>query len=252
MFAEFKATIKGWRHSRLAPARLVYQMFRLGWLGCRLLTDARLRSETWGQWRHRAFYHQGVSVTLPNRYPRLFEQCRLRFVGHAQPRLLSFGCSSGEEVFSLAEHLPQAVIVGVDINEWCLAECRRKDPHHRHAFHHRLSPEFEREASFDAIFCMAVLQHTANRTSGDNDVARGITFEEFAREVAGLDARLKPGGLLFLDNVDFRFMDTACAARYTPLDFPRNRLLRVRSIYGPDNRKLADVQDTPRVFVKQG
>lgn len=230
---------------------MAYQMGRLGWLGWRLLADAQLRAETLGQWRHGAAYLQPATLTYPNRYPALFEQCRRRYAGHAQPRILSFGCSTGEEVFSLAELLPQAVIVGVDINDWCLAECRRRDPHRRHAFHHRLSAEFEHEQDFDAIFCMAVLQHTDNRANADNAVARGITFEEFAREVGVLDAKLKSGGLLFLDHVDFRFGDTPCASRYTPLDFPKNRLLRVRPLYGPDNRKLADVQDTLRVFVKQ-
>ncbi len=251
MFAQLKASLKNWQHSRSAPARVVYQVSRLGWLGCRLLVDARLRAETLGHWRHRAAYLQPATETYLNRYPGLFRQCRLRFAEHPNPRILSFGCSTGEEVRSLAKHLPQAVIVGVDINDWCLSECWRKDPHHRHTFLHRLSAEFEREPAFDAIFCMAVLQHTLNRASADNAVAQGITFEEFAREVAVLDAKLKTGGLLFLDHVDFRFGDTPCASRYTPLDFPRNRAPRPRPIYGPDHRKLADVQDTPRVFVKQ-
>lgn len=252
MVAALKETLKSWRHSRLGTARLVYQFGRLVRLGGRLLVNPRLRSETLGRWKHRGYYHQHPTFTLPNRYPLLFEQCARHCAAQARPRLLSFGCSSGEEVFSLAEHLPQAVIVGVDINEWCLAECRRKDPQHRHVFHHRLSPEFERERDFDAIFCLAVFQRTENRINADNSVAVGHTFEQFEREITLLDAKLKPDGLLIIDHGDFRFTDTACAARYAPLDFPQNRLLRARPLYGRDNRKLADRHDSPRVFVKQG
>jgi SAM-dependent methyltransferase len=189
---------------------------------------------------------------MANRYPVLFAECTRHCAGLARPKLLSFGCSSGEEVFTLAQYMPQADIVGVDINDWCLAECRRKDIQHRHTFHHRRSAEYEREQGFDAIFCLAVFQHSDNRSNADNSVAVGHTFEQFEQNILLLDAKLKPGGLFIIEYADFRFTDTACAARYTPLDFPKNRLLRRRPLYGPDNRKLADQHDSPRIFVKQG
>lgn len=167
------------------------------------------------------------------------------------PKLLSFGCSTGEEVFTLAEYLPHADIVGVDINEWCLAECRRKDSQHRHTFHHRRSSVFESAQDFDAIFCLAVFQHPENRNNPDNAVAAGHTFDQFEREVALLDAKLKSGGLFVIDHADFSFAHTASAANYTPLDVATSRRLRIRPIYGRDNHKLADRHESHRIFVKR-
>lgn len=251
MVGSLKAKLKQLQHSRFRANRLAYHACRVVWFGCRLLVNARLRSETIGPWRHRGIQHQRLTFTKPNRYPLLFEVCRRHCAPLGEPRLLSYGCSTGDEVFSLAERVPQAVLVGVDINEWCLAQCRRKDPQHRYAFHHRLSPEFASERNFDAILCLAVFQRSEHHKAADNSVAVGQTFAQFEQEISVLDGKLKPGGLFIIDHADFRFTDTACAVRYTPLDFPNNRLLRVRPLYGPDNRKLADQHDSPRVFVKR-
>ena len=66
-------------------------------------------------------------VTAPDRHPALFALAAERLAGTAEPRILSFGCSTGEEPITLARYLPQARIDGLDINPRNVAEARRKN-----------------------------------------------------------------------------------------------------------------------------
>ena len=80
---------------------------------------------------------QPYAYTLPDRYPWLFDFAAERLGRIAAPRLLSFGCSRGDEVFSLARRLPRATIKGIDIDLRNIAACRaRLEPAqgHRIAF----------------------------------------------------------------------------------------------------------------------
>ncbi|MGB9153846.1 MAG: hypothetical protein WCD70_12270 [Alphaproteobacteria bacterium] len=62
--------------------------------------------------------HQTDNTTQHNRYPEIFARTAEVFKerGMVPNRLLSFGCSSGEEVMTLAEtYFPSSQIVGVDV-----------------------------------------------------------------------------------------------------------------------------------------
>ena len=149
--------------------------------------------------------------TLPDRYPWLFDFAADALGGASSPRLLSFGCSKGDEVFSLRRRLPEAVIRGLDIDAANIAACearaRRLDDD-RLGFAAASNTHGEPPDHYDAIFCLAVLCH------GDLTVARAqrsdplLRFRDFERAVADLARCLKPGGLLFLHTTSFRFCDT--------------------------------------------
>ena len=214
----------------------------------RFVLNPRIRSEHLTRLRGGAQHYQGATHTSHDRYPELFAACARELAGIRAPRILSFGCSTGEEVATLAGYMPQAIIVGVDLNRWCLREATRAHPQHR--FFHVQSAEFRAEPAFDAIFCMAVFQRTENRLTG-TDVALGsFTFERFEAEIARLDARLKPGGLLFLDESDFVFADTTTAREYSPLDFPGNEILQQRPLFDRHNNRVATEYWVHRAFRK--
>ncbi|MBS4097801.1 MAG: hypothetical protein KGZ83_13300, partial [Sulfuricella sp.] len=124
--------------------------------------------------------------------------------------------------------------------------------HARYAFSHRFAREFEEAGNFDAIFCLAVLQRTENRTRTNSAHAEGFLFSHFEQEITLLDQKLKPGGLLIIDHTDFRFTETVCGPRYQPIEFKNNRLLRKRPLFDRNNRKISDTTHEYRVFVKQG
>ncbi len=216
----------------------------------RFLFNPRIRSENLTRAFHRDAHLQGATYSEPDRYPELFAACASYLEHTPTPTLLCFGCSTGEEAFSLAKHLPHATIIAVDINRWCLAQARKANRNPRIHFLHSRSPEFAALANLDAIFAMAVFQRSQNRTHTAPAAHRGFPFTAFEQQIARLDAKLKPGGLFFIDHADFRFEDTAAAAHYTPLEFEGSRFLHDRPLFGPDNRLIATQYTMQRLFQK--
>ncbi|MGZ3272881.1 MAG: class I SAM-dependent methyltransferase [Caulobacteraceae bacterium] len=152
--------------------------------------------------------------TLPDRYPWLFDFAAATLHDVASPRLLSFGCSRGDEVLSLRRRFPEAAIKGIDFDPANIAACVARShalDDGRLSFEAASNTRGEPSARYDAIFCLAVLCH------GDLTVARArrseplLRFSDFERTVADLARCVKPGGLLFLHTTNFRFCDTASA-----------------------------------------
>ena len=195
-------------------------------------------------------HFQGETASFEDRYPELFTACKARLEPLPSPRILSFGCSTGEEAFSLARYLPNAAIVGVEINPWCLKQCLARNSNQRIRFLHRNAKEFSSMEGFDAIFCMAVFQRTEHRTERLSPLQTGFTFERFESEIRFLDEKLKPGGVLFLDESDYAFELTETGRNYTPLDFPGSKVLRKRPVFDRDGRRVAEESEFTRAFLK--
>ena len=247
-----KDNIKQLGNSKNIIILLLFKILKFIWLAFRICTNARMRSETFADSFSRNSQHQRSTFTLNNRYPLVFQKCTEYFTdqNNTEPKILSFGCSTGEEVFTLGEYFPQAKIIGVDINSWCIRQCKKMSRNPNFSFHNRESREFEFLAEFDAIFCMAVFQRTENRTNINNQIVNGHTFDQFESEIKVLDKKLKVGGLFVIDHADFSFADTSCALRYKPLGFEQNQVLRKRPLYNISNQKIADEQTNYRVFEK--
>jgi SAM-dependent methyltransferase len=193
------------------------------------------------------------SLTFSDRYPVIFDFVRARLAAVAEPGLLSFGCATGEEVFSLRRSFPNATIKGIDINAHNIAVCRARlreagDP--KIEFSQANSATEEGAESYDAIFCLAVFQHSSLQDRAIASCENYIRFEAFEETLRGLTRCLRPGGYLAIRHADFRFTDTACAA-----DF--RTLLRIEPEGAPhprfdrNNRRLPDEHDTDVVFQKQ-
>ena len=235
----------------MPPKRWVHHISRGLWRTWQFASVPELRWQRITSWRYRYEYYQRSTFTSRDRYPEIFEACRGHLDLIQSPRILSFGCATGEEVFTLAEYLPEARIVGVDINPWCIQRCNSRNHSERNSFLARFSSEFGRMSDFDAILCLAVLQRSENRASSENAESTGIEFCQFEREIEQLDAKLKLGGLFIIDHADFDFMDTSCSSRYDILDFAENRVRRNRPRFDRNNRRVSDVQYSYRIFVKR-
>jgi SAM-dependent methyltransferase len=198
---------------------------------------------------------QPEATTAENRYPVLFRFVRDHLGDGADRRILSFGCSTGEEVFSLRRYFPIARIKGVDINRRNIRGCRARlarmggDP--GLSFEIAGSAVAEPTACYDAVFAMAVFRHGGlGKATARCDHL--IKFGDFEQSVGELSRSLKPRGLLVLRHANFRFGDTAtalaferiCVAPSTPRAAPT-------PLYGPDNRLLSDGQTDDGVFEKR-
>ena len=251
MEQSLKAKIQAWSTSPSPFLRTLARSLRAFGYVRRFLVDPRIRSENLTRVFHRGAHYQGATYSEPNRYPDLFAACARHLRNTPAPTILSFGCATGEEAFSLVEAVPNATIIGVDINRWCLRQCAKqnRNPHIR--FLHTCSSEFAALVNLDAIFAMAVFQRSQNRNHTAPLAHGNFTFAKFEQEIARLDAKLKPGGLFFIDHSDFRFEDTAVAARYTPLDCEGNQFLHDRPLFGRDNKLITTQYTLHRAFVKQ-
>lgn len=151
--------------------------------------------------------HQGPNTTALNRYPEIFVAAAAA-VPHAH-RVLSFGCSTGEECISLASYFPKAQIVGADINPVIVLKAMKKHRSDRIRFIYASDHILKRCGRFDAVFCMSVL-----RMPEPAHLSGQYPFERFQERALFLESLVKPGGILVIHNSSYRFSDTAHHSRY--------------------------------------
>ena len=201
--------------------------------------------------------HLTCNYTKMDRYPEIFSQAREHFsesdVAEADLKLLSFGCSTGEEAFSLRTYLPEAEIVGVDISQWNLDKASRRNSDPRIRFLFSDADTLDKEGPFDAIFAMAVLLRIAHRMEPAPSSEDVYPLEKFDEQVQQLDAVLKVGGLLVIYHTNYHLRDTSIYERYRALPGPIDGGYTERDLvpkYGTDNKLLPESDTNERVFVK--
>jgi SAM-dependent methyltransferase len=155
--------------------------------------------------------HQLPNQTALNRYPEIFA-ATAAVAPHAK-RVLSFGCSTGEECVTLAEYFPAAQIVGTDINPVTLLKAR-KHRTDRIRFVYAGDRILSGFGGFDVVFCMAVLR-TSKR--GSWAVHKHYPFDRFVERAQFLESLVKPGGLLVIHNAAYRFSDVPRRFTYDTL-----------------------------------
>lgn len=237
---------------RLEPLRRIARAVPGGMAAGRWLhrqLGPELRALTRLQRAHADLVFQPYGTTSDDRYPQLFDALAERLAHLPSPRILSFGCSTGEEVRALRARVPAARIIGIDLNPRSLAIARKKDGNPLSLY--RLAGAPVTNDRFDAVLAMAVFRHGELEAGQPDDCSAVMPFVRFAEGVALLDACVEPGGWLALHNSHFRFTDTPTAAKYV-CDHLRMTDHRPRELlYGPDNRRLSGVTDDKVLFRKQ-
>jgi SAM-dependent methyltransferase len=195
---------------------------------------------------------QPYGTTSYDRFPEIFQLVRERVGDGANVRILSFGCATGEEVFSLRRYFPEANIVGLDINPFNIAVCRfrrLKAGDKRMTFAVAGSTHGETSASYDAIFAMAVFRHgDLNTSPPPPNSGHRIRFADFEQSVADLARVLKPGGLLVIQHAMFRFGDTRVAKDFEAVCSVK--IDKPDPLYGRDDCLLPDAEYPDAVFRK--
>jgi SAM-dependent methyltransferase len=199
---------------------------------------------------------QPFNDTSADRYPKIFGFVQSTLGATKKIRILSYGCSTGEEVFSLRGYFPHAVIKGIDINAANIAVCRRRlkeKPDAAISFETTSSMEAEPAAVYDAIFAMAVLRHGSLGLPGVTRCDHLIRFDEFARAVEDFKRCLKPSGLLVIRHSNFRLSDAPAGTAFETILRVKNAETAKKSpIFGPDNLLMVGVEYPDAVFRKTG
>jgi SAM-dependent methyltransferase len=221
----------------------------------RLTVDRSYRNLMWIHLRRPRGAFQPFYDTKADRYPRIFSFAQSELGADSAVRILSYGCSTGEEVFSLRRYFPRAVIKGTDINAGVIAVCRRRLKQTDDAalsFEAASSTDGEPAGAYDAIFCMAVLRHGDLAMPGVTRCDHLIRFEDFARAIEDFKRCLKPGGLLVIRHSNFRLCDAPSGAAFeTVLRVGTPATAKKTPIFGADNRLMDGIEYPDTVFRKR-
>jgi len=201
-----RAAIKRARKRGAFWVRL-YDLVKLAW-------SAEGRASLWTQLAHRSSIHQTTAYTCEDRYPDLFD-----LVARLSPkaeRILSFGCSTGEELLSLRRHFPEAEIVGVEINPRSRRLAKKRLAHDGQV---TVIRPWEIIGSFDVVFALAVLQREPHRVAETDmtNIAGHYPFAKFDAAVTHLVHLLRPSGLLGVMHAHYRVEDSSAAAELEPI-----------------------------------
>ncbi len=186
---------------------------------------------------------QKSTVTSTSRHNYLLQLIREKFPLHGYA-MLSFGCSTGEEIESLQDIFQENAVqlTGVDVNEDVLSTARKRFGPHA-AF--LTSVEFLKHShlTYDLITCFNVLCH---HHSGQGSKNEPIAFSVYEKSVLELVQRLKPGGILCIYGSNYCVKDISL-----PEDFDAV-LIEIDSgpvpVYEPDE-KTVRVRGTKNVYV---
>lgn len=217
-----------------------------------LLTDKNARAIFYMKTFDAGRTHQTTEATCFNRYPGIFFGCKGYFGEKEDIRILSFGCSTGEEVVTLQQYFPQAEIIGAEINRNSLRICRQRKLGERIHFVDSLPEEISKYAPYDAIFCMAVFQRTPGVIAEKNirDLKKIYPFEKFEEKIVELDSYLNEQGLMVVHMSAYDFTDTKVAGRYKPYgDFNQDHYGPY--VFGRDSRKKEKLSRRHSIYIKE-
>jgi hypothetical protein len=224
MWARLKETVRKHRNSKQSALRIAAEAASMAYrcvrAPARFCTDGIYRSTALLRLFNGRELHQTTPLTWMDRYPKIFSASRDYFGARDGLRILSYGCSTGEEVLTLRSYFPEAFIVGTEINRNSLSMCRKHAVDDRIVFLESCPEKIRAAGPFDAIFCMAVLQRTPMELA-----ERGVTylnkiypFEKFDRKVVELDSWLKKNGLLIIRHSQYSLADASVSSKYAPVD----------------------------------
>jgi 2-polyprenyl-3-methyl-5-hydroxy-6-metoxy-1,4-benzoquinol methylase len=147
---------------------------------------------------HSRGYLQMSHMTKAERFPVLFD--RVKELQPAAKRVLSFGCSTGEEAVSLANRFPDAEIVGVDIDYESVRHARNKFGSDRIFFHTDLGAT----GKYDVCTCLMVLFQMDSP----------IRFEPWDKTLTTIDKHLNSGAVFALYTSEYNFCQSSVAENY--------------------------------------
>lgn len=153
-------------------------------------------------WTRDNDYMQLSHMTSEERFPLIFDSAKT-----LQPnakRVLSFGCSTGEECKALAKRFPNAEIMGVDIDWGSVQTARRRNKNCNVSFH----TDLEGVGKFDVVLALMVFF----------SMEKPIDFKMFSKSLNQIHRHLNPEGVLMVYTSDYDPASIPAIAQYKPLN----------------------------------
>jgi len=248
-----KQKIKSFKTSNNIFKKILYYsalfLWRLIIVPYRFLFNPEYRSLILLKYFNKHETHQISNYTEYNRYPDLFTKCKQLMKEKENLKILSYGCSTGEEVFTIREYFSDAFIVGVDINKRNIKKANIDNTDKKIVFSHRIQQSLDTNGPFDIIFALAVLQRTENRNENTVESTNIYPFKKFNTKVSELDIYLKQNGLFVIDHSDYHFEDADIATKYDVVIGDYNGATE-RNIYDKNNKKMPNSLFYNRIFIK--
>lgn len=162
---------------------------------------------------------QTETHTAVDRYPDLFQAAAAVARLELRPgplKILSFGCSLGAELETLAGYFPKAQLFGCDIND-AMIEAARARMGDRATVFKSSEDGIGRHGPFDMVFALSVLCLYGR---DERRIKTMLPFAAFEGAVAQLDRALGDPGLLVLYNTSYKPRDSSILASYSPILHP--------------------------------
>merc|ERR1712196_614415 len=141
------------------------------------------------------------------------------FLNDGNPKILSFGSSTGMEALTLAsKYFNHSIIVGVDVDDPTLSAARETitqanvSVSDRVFFFNAEKMPLDSLGTYDIIFANSVLCH--NPWNFHRSAKEWYPFSLFEETVLLLDQVLHQGGILVIINTNYRFQDTSVGHAY--------------------------------------
>jgi chemotaxis methyl-accepting protein methylase len=152
---------------------------------------------------------QTSTVTALDRYPSIFESAtRAIAERNGTTKVLSFGCSTGAEVFTLDSiYLEGCEIIGLDINYEAIKEAKTRPISNKNKISYFETKEFDYKQKFDVIFAMSVLCNWP-QTQNKLYIKDMYSFDDFSQQTIEIDRLLNVGGFFVIHNSNYYFEDT--------------------------------------------
>lgn len=189
---------------------------------------------------------QLAPTTKYNRHPDLFDFCKKLKGNVTDLKILSYGCSTGEECFTLRGYFPNAAIIGCDINKFSLRKAKRINSDGGIEFIYSNELNIGKNGKYDLIFILSVLCKEPEARIVEN-ITKIFPFTQFNKTIVTLDANLKTGGLIIIRNSNYLIEDCDIMINYSCLyksktEFP---------IFDRSGQKIKDVNGCCQIVYKK-
>jgi len=198
--------------------------------------------------------HQISHTTAYNRHPRMFRLAAdsvSKSVPPGELKILSYGCSTGEEAHCLSTmYFLGSRVIGMDVSDRVLDQARERYSAEGIEYVLSTAANLAHYGPYDCITAMSVLCRWPASENLD-DISDLYSFGQFEDAIRDLDANLKIDGILVIYNSNFNFLDTVFAARYEVIPMPSNQQNGFVHRFGRDNRRLENYFGSDCVYRKK-